>query len=1187
MNLTHEQHRAIFEHDKNLVVVAGAGSGKTRVLVERYLTLLNEHPDWSLNSLVAITFTRKAAQEMRDRVRQALESRLYHAADEAERQCWSDRLAGMDSARIDTIHGLCATLLRANAAEARLDPDFTVLDEVDAAILLEDSIDIALAQAMEHAADLAPLLVAYELNDLRKAMKTFITEDLPDKLPSPAQLYEMWLEDWEAQAQAYLEHLQQDPRFQDALNFDLSRCTSDSDKLLQVWQAFKPLLAFVAQEKSISPHTLEVLQEIAEFKVGSIGTTAAWKAVGPVKEVRAVIMDLRDWVKAEISGAIGDPPGVHDEQAAKLLPLWVALVQHCQSVYQATKQENNALDFDDLEHFTRDLLQQHPAVRARYQKREFKHVLVDEFQDTNTAQWEIISALADPAKPGCLFVVGDQKQSIYAFRGADVRVFGKVRKTIQWLWSDEHEIALARSFRTHQGLMNGLNAVFSRVFEPIGQSVVADYEVTLDTVMDAHRKEAPDPRPSMALLLLNSAAVKAATGNAPNTEMMRQWEAYEIAQHLHQMVESARPVFDRSTNSVRPLRYSDIALLFQSTTNITLYEEVFKAQGLPFVTVAGRGYYDRPEVWDLLNLLKALYNPSDELSLASALRSPLFALSDDALLQYRRLRHPQTAERLPLWEALSHWEQAPADEQALARFAYECLVNLHDLAGRMTIAELLHYALDQTGYLATLTGLPDGPRRRGNVEKLLEKAESSGKVTLGAFSQYLNDLSAREVREGEALISVADNVLLMTVHASKGLEFPVVVLVDSGWERNSSLHSPVLMNDPVTGLACKVYDAEQDKQVESFNYRRGRLYQEQREAAERKRLLYVAATRAQDYLLLSGSVSHSEKAGLSAKGWLNQWVDALNLAEALPEVGTTVFDYDWGQVETLVKGVMPDEDAFTLTTESTRSLWGQVPTGEAVAPPLMAEVPIDRSNFARHLSVTQIADLGNAAMNPFSANRFRRSVLYDAPSSIRRAFQHGPDRVSDRLIGDIVHEALRWWDPKANEDLEDLLASYAWGQGIVDAAQRDEAVNRAYKMLHDFRSCDVFEWIQSTKAVYREMPFIYQDAERVIHGIIDLLVRTPDGIWRVVDYKTAYIPAALRQTPEGLQEHSRQYHLQVGAYAAAVRQQVSMMQGIPLADVPMKVYIHYIRYRKTVEIKAAAWESALGTMDQLIGDLLR
>ena len=246
-----------------------------------------------------------------------------------------------------------------------------------------------------------------------------------------------------------------------------------------------------------------------------------------------------------------------------------------------------------------------------------------------------------------------------------------------------------------------------------------------------------------------------------------------------------------------------MALLFQAMTHVTLYEAALKAEGIPYLTVAGKGYYDRQEVWDLLNLLRALYNPLDNLSLAAALRSPLVQPERRRAAGAAADLRVKLANRSRCGTALDQPEVVPADEIALVEFARVTLRDLRRKAGRVTIAELLRLALEATGYLAVLTGLPDGKRRRGNVEKLIDKAETSGRITLGAFTQYLRDMSENEVREGEAALESAGAVQLMTVHKSKGLEFPLVVLVDASYQRSTAA-----AGDLVNGLACKVYDAE-------------------------------------------------------------------------------------------------------------------------------------------------------------------------------------------------------------------------------------------------------------------------------------------------------------------------------------------------------------------------------------------
>ena len=530
----------------------------------------------------------------------------------------------------------------------------------------------------------------------------------------------------------------------------------------------------------------------------------------------------------------------------------------------------------------------------------------------------------------------------------------------------------------------------------------------------------------------------------------------------------------------------------------------------------------------------------------------------------------------------------PDDELELVKFAHMCLTELHRLAGRVTMSELMREALARTGYLATLTSLPDGARRRGNVEKLLDKAQTSGQVTLGAFSQYLRDLSAREVREGEALVDVSDAVTLMTVHASKGLEYSLVVLVNSSWERGWR-GSPPVMSSPDYGLTCKVYDAEQDKVVGASAHKQAEKFQSLREDAERKRLLYVAATRAADYLIVSGQIGFSKTKGWRTDGWLGLIWDALPLSDFLPTPGIHTVDHPTcGQISLIVPE-HPPEDAVFIPKADERSGWdrpevknGQPLMSAAAMPILLNAIHFRSTDIARHLSATQISDLGGVDYDDTYRDRFRRSILHAAPTPVKDVGAGRP-KVSPQVIGNMVHDALRWWRfPSDADDLGSVLQSYAWKYGIIDQVQEREAVERARDLLYQTMQSDAYRWIGEAETrgrrVYRELPFIFKNEQRVIHGVLDVLFQWGENMWAIVDYKTSYVPGYQRGQTQALREHAKRYHLQVGAYAAAVRGQ--------LDGITPDVYIHYIRYAETIQVYTGEWELALGKIEHMIGNVL-
>ncbi len=1109
MNFTDEQQQAIYTLNRDVIVFAGAGSGKTRVLVERYLALLDAHPDWPLGALVAITFTRKAAEEMRDRVRRELETRA------------PERLAQIDTMRIDTIHGMCAALLRANAAEAGIDPAFTVLDEVEAAILRDDVIEAVLTDLVAENDPALELVVEYDLLNLRAVLAGPM---LPTALPDDLLAY--WRSLWEDSMQAGRESFL---RLVDEVGTSQPPA---EDKLGTHWQNCLDALNLLADGDA--PTCLEALKVFAEVKL-NVGSKSRWGSAEALAEAKSQLKLLRE-AAGDIIKTVGEPPSELDARAAELLQWWAALIERMETAYRAAKASNGWLDFDDLETHTRDLLRQYPHVAERYRGREFQHLLVDEFQDTNAVQWDIVRALADS-----LFVVGDPKQSIYAFRGADVSVFNRVRRDIE----DDGGVAvpLSQSFRTHAPLVGCFNRLFDTLLMRDDLSPVADFQVTLGKPMTAYRQDPPDTTAALELILID----RYDGDERINAEDRRHWEAYEIGLRLRQMVEGGQQVFDRETNMTRPIQYGDVAMLFQSLNPVEIYEDALKTLGIPYVTVAGRGYYNRQEVWDVLNLLSAVHNRADDLALAAALRSPLFSLSDDALLALRLTRDSED-NPATLWNALDQASDLlPADEVGRVRFARDTLYELQAMAGRVTISDLLRRALALTGYLAVLTGLPDGARRRGNVEKLLEKAETTGKVTLGAFSAYLREMSAREIREGEAPVETSGAVTLMSVHASKGLEYPLVVLTDASWERSNRGGLP-LVHDPLVGLACRVYDGE--SLADTVAYRLARDLAGQRDAAERLRLLYVAMTRAQDRVIIAGQAQMDDN-GWTSRGWLGQLLDAMQ-----PD-GAAEFPY--ADVTVRLHAPQQRPDRQTPVPEAVDREYA--PTDPPTEPVLLQPLPLPLDGAVYHLAASQIADLGGMELADNEDERLFhwKRFLHDAPAQVEPVSdQH--KTVTARSIGEIVHEALRYW--RLSESGEDaMLRSYAWRHGITDSGQLDEAVRRSAGLLRRFRQSPMFRRIDTAVQVYRELPFIYSVDGYIIHGIIDVLFQEPDGHWVLVDYKTSAVSG------QEFERHSRRYHLQVGIYAEAAAAQ---LEGV----VP-EVNIHYIRYTQTVTVSESQWRAAL------------
>jgi ATP-dependent helicase/nuclease subunit A len=362
---------------------------------------------------------------------------------------------------------------------------------------------------------------------------------------------------------------------------------------------------------------------------------------------------------------------------------------------------------------------------------------------------------------------------------------------------------------------------------------------------------------------------KGAKTNQYNTADLRRLEAALIAHRIGEIIEHGEVLINDDNGNMRKAEPGDFALLFQAATHFDTYEQALADAGIPYVTIAGKGFYARQEIADILNLLTFLVSPIDDLSLASVLRSPMFAFSDEMLLRLRFVDAPLAAS---LYDETIEFAE---DERDVIAFARQALTRLRGMTGRVSAAKLIIEAMRETGYLATMMGLPNGERRVSNIEKLIEQTYGLSHLSLSEVVERINNLKFKEAREGEATIEESGAVRLMTVHKSKGLEFPIVWVVDSAYGGNRDRSLLALHED--FGMALNVREEDIfEKTPPAAAFRAIKLLEEKMEKAEKKRLLYVATTRAREHLILSGSLSRTK---LTGDHWLGQIARALSIDE--------------------------------------------------------------------------------------------------------------------------------------------------------------------------------------------------------------------------------------------------------------------------------------------------------------------
>ncbi len=1133
MKLTEQQLLAIQTQDQSLVVQAGAGTGKTTVLVQRFVHLLETHPEWSLDNLYAITFTEKAAREMRIRLRQEVEEKVSLHPDVPQ---WQEHRLNLDKLNVSTIHSLCARILRENAIACQIDPQFQVIDEQEANLLKEESIRSTLKQLEEEDHPALELLASLRVNDLKTEMSNMLNKrgtlfHLFNNLDKKEGLIERWQDEVQKMVASYWEKkLYHNSDLKEAMQiFPNIEIINPNDKLTDAVEKAQKGCQLISSDDNLAG--------AYQYWIGinrTGGKHINWGGKDQLNELKTFLKVLNDTAKEIKKDSLHHPFGELDELAAQHLQLWFSLWQKLERVYAQIKDALQALDFDDLELRTDQLLSQSPCPpRVASFLNSIKHLMVDEYQDTNLIQQRIISSLAPIGQAGKLFVVGDAKQSIYRFRQAQVSIFNQTAQQVQAV-TQQSPLSLNLSFRSHESLVSAMNDLFENIFKPIEKNYT--YFEALPGALTAARGTQSHHKPALEILLIPEKE-QDQDEKRISAEDGRIWEARWIAQYLLNIKETCFQLWDKNIGEhgdYRSFEFRDAAVLFRATTQIPLYETEFKAAALPYLTISGRGYYDRPEVQDLISLLGALANPSDDLNLAAVLRSPLFCFNDETLysLRWYTPQGDRSSEPIPYHLALNH---PPHTEQSdIVARAASILEQLWAFANRIDVWSLLRKALDLTDYEAILASL-DGisGRQLENVHKFIAFARDQASINLLDFLSRIRDLITSEAREGEALGHEPKSgaVQLMSIHAAKGLEFPIVILADTGRQFKHRSTSPYLLHDPAFGLVCKVRDDNGDWQ-EPASYAWGKWQHKLMEEAENKRLLYVACTRAADRLVITGKQS-------SQDSWLNQLTEIWNIEDN--EIDQEILDFGKYSIKVNRLKSEPDQKPADQSTSTSHH------TGSDEIPQLAQPIPI--SSRYKTMSVSQFEKIQNA-----EEKRFPKILpaVYNIKGFTKKQNALGSQ------VGDLVHKALTNWVclsypfDKLTHYLENLAH-----RNYISAQYSVDAVRQTITMLMNVKNDPLYAQINRSIQRYHELPFTLSTRDGSLHGIIDLLFQDPNQTWHLIDWKTEWTATY------DIANHAVQYKTQLNAYASAVYRQFGVLPEILLVFLDPKINIYQYAIKET------------------------
>jgi ATP-dependent exoDNAse (exonuclease V) beta subunit len=1186
--------------ERSLAVEAAAGTGKTTLLVRRLLHVLAfaevDGRPVRIDEVVAITFTDKAAGELKSRLRDALERAIVDGQlgdrplPPGPRTRLRDALHGLDAAVIGTIHSFCGTLVRERPVEASVDPERRVADPLTQSLLLDEAWDTWCDQVLHShddagitgalAAELAvesPSARSFGTNSMRNLAIILVeNRELLDLLPPvipTAHLLNEFRADLAAE-QPRLIQLARDCRQWASIKHH--------DRALRDLCQFIGLPDLLAQADEAA--VVEILMKL-ECPCKEGGGKTKWKSPESLAAAKEAAMRWWNRTRAVVT----------HEPLARLAQALRGFVEH----YERLKAERAIFDFQDMLLMARRLLQSSAEVRSYFRHR-YRFLLVDEFQDTDPLQADVIRLLTDPGdtgaeasamparpqtreprsadrpgiEPGRLFLVGDPKQSIYRFRRADIETYERVVRRLESAESQpakrrgrprhaadraarrdsdravdpasagQSRVTISCNFRSGRRIIDAANRIFGQLIAP---STDGYYQPAYVPLIAGPR--AAEPPGGQVFLLYPPEPLGGGRGgdladDRLLAEEVRFREGVIIARFIQQAVREQWLVAERA-GPPRPIDYRDVAILCERMTGIDQYEDAFRACGLPYQIVGGKHYYRRMEVQSLQAALEAIDDPENMVALVAALRSPIFGVSDQTLwsqvsgrryLHYLdpagdRLRHGRRAgdlgphldkdtragdsTRAPAARDRNRPEAAGAPRQLLLGFGsgpvevaedevvaplvepFQLLRSLHARRNSQSVERTVRQLFEATKALEMFSLLPQGEQRVANLLKVLNTArslEATGLLTFRRFVRWLRERVLAEEEESESPTAEPGDpvVQVLTIHKSKGLEFRMTVL--AGFSSGAPHAVSGLVVDRARGrLEMKV------GKLQTLGWHEAEQWESVRQDAERRRVFYVAATRARDYLVLPVFwPTQLKKQGQNGPQGMQAYLEG-----ALPDPALV----PWG--ERLSSGLLQDAIAF-----DTRGYlpWPAVPQAPALdfrRSATEAETERgeafrrQREDFARELDhVTARAAVGRAVRHPSQHAGPPPGPAEPAADAARRAPVSTRSRAA--ALGSAVHEllAICFSAPATPSDL-DAAAHATAARYELDDAQTAELLSLVRSTL----DAPLGRRLRRAGRLFAEVPFCHCTGGEWIEGNIDIVAEEPAGLL-VVDFKTDRVSPA-------------------------------------------------------------------------------
>ncbi len=1107
--LTKYQKEAL-RFDKHISLTANAGSGKTTVLAKRFVEILL-HENISLNNIVAITFTEKAASELYTKIAKELDSRIPNSDFTTKNRLESIR-RNLVSAKISTIHSFCIDILKDFAPEAGIDANFLPIDARTSDELLEQSIDeIIIRNLKENNSDIKNLIRIFG----NKSQLTQKIKQLFSKRKSTEKLIEKYYSNSIENISAWLQN-----------NFEIKFNDTFSDLIHELIEEISQLNIIAGKYKSTEIFG-EVNRLLVEVKsknqlvekfilIKNISDTLL-KQDGKVRQQKYLSSEIyseNESLIENINQKFAELKRIEiDENAAELNydlakfgKVIVEIFNEISIKYKFKKNQKSFLDFEDLLLNTYYLVQNNEVIEKLSQK--YKYVMVDEYQDTNEIQYEIFMPILQYLSTGNLFVVGDDKQSIYMFREAEVKVFNDTKKQIESKEGKHGILQLPHSFRLAPNIALFTNLLFSKMFE---NPNTAFNEVEYNELVCAYKEE---KNGQIDLLISDQ------EDNINEAEL--------VAKKILQLVNDKK----------KDLSFNDITVLCRVRKNFLELEKEFIKYNLPFTIVGGKGFYQQQLVLDVYNYLSFLLNTKNDLAFLSILRSPYYGISDIDITEIS-------------------FEIGDSYFSKFKKFVYEkkkfskildSLEHHIKLSSKTEISELIRLIHNETAYWTYLSNKHNGKQDIANLEKLILQAiniTEQGFNTLYDFTNYLKDAINNLEDEGHAELDETENsIKIMTIHQSKGLEFRVVILYKTNQKNfDETLKTKDIYIDKDFGILAKLpfrknyfEDFKQAPIIGLYNY-----YQNKKSIAELKRLLYVAITRAEEYLIIS---MQSKKGKFYKDSFAEMISEDLNIDFSKDEKNIsgnlTFMRFKDENYETYIEQVSTEINLIkSIEVEQSFQILAKNGIQKEY------EFLIDKINSTEKNEIISASKISLFLQCP---KKYQLTYEFGYGELIKffrendeYEFNNKEDEnIPANILGKIIHSILKKETSKnelANEieneiQLEDELI-------LIDSISRQKLVNEINELFHKYYTSGSFLKMSKNLNYQNEIEIYKREHDYFLYGIIDKLVLEENKI-QIIDFKTDKI------SEKNIHEKRETYFNQLKFYAYILANKYSKIENYEL-----------------------------------------